>query len=129
MPVKQKPGKMNVERSQAPNDEVNQLLWASFIRERFYSDWLANPVLIKKKKSGKWRVCINFIDLNEACPKDNISLPRINQLVEATAGHELLSFMDVYLGYNQIKMYPPNEDKTSFTTSQGSSITKSCPLG
>jgi len=69
-----------------------------------------------KKKNGKWRDCIDFTNLNEACPKDSYPLLRIDQLVDATAGHELLSFMDAYSGYNQIKMHPLDEDKTVFTT-------------
>jgi len=64
-------------------------------------------------------VCINFTKLNEACPKDSYPLLRIDQLVEATAGHELLSFMDAYSGYSQIEMHPPDEDKIAFTTGQG----------
>jgi len=64
----------------------------------FFPDWLANSVLVKKK--DKWRVCIDFTNLIEACPKDNFPLPKIDQLVEATVGHELLSFMDAYSGYN-----------------------------
>jgi len=59
-----------------------------------------------KKKNSKWRVCIDFTKLNEACSKDSYPLPRIDQLVEAAAGHELLSFMDAYSGYNQIRMHP-----------------------
>ena len=95
MPVKQKRERMNEERSRAISDEVDRLLQASFIRETFYPDWVSDPVLVKKKK-GKWRVCIDFTNLNEACPKD--SYPP--QLVEAMAGHEHLSFMDVYSSYN-----------------------------
>ena len=57
-------------------------------------------VVLVKKSSGKWRVCTNFTDLNRVCPKDNFPLPRIDQLVDATAEHELLNFMDTYLGYN-----------------------------
>ena len=59
---------------------------------------------------------IDFTNLNEACPKDSFPLPRIDWLVEATTGHELLSFMDAYFGYNQIKIHPPDEEKTAFTT-------------
>ena len=72
-----------------------------------------------KKKNKKWRVCIDFTNLNKAYPKDIYPLSRINQLIEATADHELLSFMDAYSGYNQVKMHPPNEDKTMFTTGRG----------
>ena len=62
---------------------------------------------------------MDFTDLNKACPKDCYLLPRIDLLVDVTAGHSLLSFMDTYLGYNQICMYPGDEEKTSLTTDQG----------
>ena len=78
----------------------------------FYPDWLSNPVLVKKKNE-KWRLCINFTNLNEACSKDSYPLPRIDQLVEATTGHKLLNFINAYFGYNQIKMHPPMKTKWS----------------
>lgn len=62
---------------------------------------------------------MNFTDLNKACPKDSFPLPRIDQLVDATAGHVLLSFMDAYSGYNQILMYEPDQEHTSFITDRG----------
>ena len=80
-------------------EEVDRLLEADFIREVFYPDWLANVVMVKKS-NNKWRMCIDFIDLNKACPKDNFPLSRIEQLVNSTAGHKLLSFMDAFFGYN-----------------------------
>ncbi|KAK0574362.1 hypothetical protein LWI29_022506 [Acer saccharum] len=64
-------------------------------------------------------MCVDFTDLNKACPKDSFPLPRIDQLVDATVGHETLSFMDAYSGYNQIKMHKPDEEKAAFTTDQG----------
>ncbi|KAK1580997.1 hypothetical protein Q3G72_002138 [Acer saccharum] len=64
-------------------------------------------------------MCVNFTDLNKACPKDSFPLPRIDQLVNATAEHETLSFMDAYSGYNHIRMHKPDEEKTAFTTDQG----------
>ena len=94
-PVKQKPRRISEERCHAISDKVNRLLQAGFI--------LSNSVLMKKK-NGKWRVCIDFTNLNKVCLKDNYPLLRINQLVEATAGHELFIFMEAYSGYNQIKM-------------------------
>ncbi|PON52662.1 hypothetical protein PanWU01x14_207720, partial [Parasponia andersonii] len=94
-PVRQKRRAMNPERYVALKEEVEKLLEIGFIRESFYPDWLANPVLVKKP-NGKWRTCIDFTDLNKACPKDSFPLLRIDQLVDATSGHELLSFMDAY---------------------------------
>ena len=64
-------------------------------------------------------VCIDYTDLNKACPKDCFPLPRIDQLVDATAGHELLSFMDAYSGYNQIPLSEADQAKTAFTTDRG----------
>ena len=72
-----------------------------------------------KKNNEKWRMCVDFIDLNRACLKDSYPLPRIDTLVDSTARHELLSFMDSFSGYNQIKMKEEDQEKTSFVTSQG----------
>ena len=83
-----------------------------------YPEWIANVVLVKNS-NGKWRVYTDFTYLNRACPKDSFPLPRIGQLVDATAGHELLSFMDAYSRYNQIRMDLANEEKTKFITNQG----------
>ena len=71
-----------------------------------------------KKSNGKWRMCVNFTDLNKACPKDSFPLLRIDQLVDSTAGHKLLSFMNAFSGYNQILMDEDDQEKTSFVTSQ-----------
>ena len=70
-----------------------------------------------KKENGKWRMCVDFTDLKKACPKDNFPLPRIDQLMDSTAGHKLLIFMDAFSGYNQIKMVEENQEKTAFITS------------
>ena len=80
-----------------------------------YPDWLANVVVVKKK-NGKWHVCIDFTDLNKACPKDSLPLPHIDMLVDATAGHELLGFINAFSGYNQILMHPDDQVKTAFVT-------------
>ena len=102
-PVQQRRRAFAPERDQAIRDEVARLLTAGFIREVYYPDWLANVVLVKKA-NGKWRMCVDFTDLNRACPKDSFPLLRIDQLVDSTAGHKLLTFMDVFSGYNQNKM-------------------------
>ena len=106
------------ERDKTIKEEVQKLTTTQFIKEVYYSDWLANVVMVKKA-NGKWRMCIDFTDLNKACPKDSYPLLRIDQLVDSTAGHQLLSFMDVFSGYNQIKMDEVDQEKTSFITSQG----------
>lgn len=85
--------------------------------------------MLVKKTNGKWRVCTDFTDLNKACPKDSFPLPRIDQLVDATTEHELLSFMDVYLGYNQIQMDLADEEKTVFITNQGLYCYRVMPFG
>ena len=61
--------------------------------------------MVVKKKMGKWRVCVDFTDLNKACPKDSFPLPKIDQLIDATAGHDRMSFLDAYRGYHQIPLY------------------------
>ena len=99
-------------------EEVRKLLEAGFIREVYYPDWLVNVVMVKKN-NRKWRMCVDFTDLNRACLKDSYPLPRIDTLVDSTARHELLSFMDAFSGYNQIKMKEEDQEKTSFVTSQG----------
>ena len=76
-------------------------------------------MVMVKKANGKWRMCVDFTDLNKVCPKDSYSLPCIDQLVDSTAGHQLLSFIDIFFGYNQIKMDEVGQEKTSFVTSQG----------
>ena len=75
--------------------------------------------VLVKKANDKWRLYIDFTDVNKACPKDSFPLPRIDLIVDATAGHELLSFMDAFSGYNQISMDPDDQEKTSFVTAQG----------
>ena len=80
-------------------EEVKKLLVTGFIREVYYLEWLANVVMVKES-NRKWRMCVDFTNLNNACPKDSFPLPRINQLVDSTVGHELLTFMDAFSGYN-----------------------------
>ena len=97
--VKQNRRSFTLERQKAINEEVDKLLQANAIREVEYPEWLAKVVLIKKE-NDKWRLCIDFIDINRAYPKDSFPLPRIDLIVDAMAGHELLSFMDAFSGYN-----------------------------
>ncbi|XP_052295858.1 uncharacterized protein LOC127901870 [Citrus sinensis] len=126
--VRQKRRCFNQERYEAVNDEVEKLLRAGFIREVSYPEWISNVVLVKKA-NGKWRMCVDFTDLNKACPKDSFPLPRIDQLVDSTAGHGLLSFMDAFSGYNQIPMYEQDEESTAFITNQGLFCYRVMPFG
>ena len=82
-----------------------------------------------KKASSKWCICVNYTDLNKACPKDSYPSQRIDQLVDATSGYTLLSFMDAFSGYNQIRMVPEDEESMSFITDRGMYCYKVMPFG
>ena len=94
----------------------------------YYPERLANVVLVKKA-NGKWRMCVNFTDLNKACPKDSFPLLRIDQLVDSSAGHKLLTFMDAFSRYNQIRMAEEDQEKTAFITTQRLYCYKVMPFG
>ena len=103
-PKKQSLRRSSRDHSESVRDEVTKFKQAGgAIKEGFYPKWLANTVVVKKK-NGKWRVCVDFTDLNKACPKDSFPMPRINQLVDATVGHPQMSFLDVFQGYYQIPL-------------------------
>ena len=102
-PARQFLRRFNKERRNAIGEEVARLLAAEFNVEVFHPEWLANPVLVLKK-NGTWRMCVDYIDLNKACPADPFALPRIDQIIDATAGFTRLSFLDAYSSYHQIKM-------------------------
>jgi hypothetical protein len=117
-PRKQRLRKMSEDKAEGARNEVKRLLSAGVIREVTYPEWLANTVMVKKA-NGKWRMCIDFTDLNKACPKDKFPLPRIDSLVDAAASSELMSLFDCYSGYHQIWMKKEDEPKTSFITPSG----------
>ena len=83
-----------------------------------YPEWLTNVVVVPKK-GGQWRVCVDYTDLNEAYPKDNFPLPRIDQIVDATSGNGIMSFLDTFSEYHQIPMHSPDMEKTAFMTPYG----------
>ena len=109
---------MAPERASIVMEEVSRLLATGAIREIQYPTWLSNTVVVKKK-NGKWRMCVDFTDLNRACPKDFYPLPQIDQLVDSASGYDRLSFLDAFQGYHQIPMNLANQDKTAFITPQG----------
>jgi len=109
-PVQQRRRKFNEERCLVVKEETQKLLSVGHIREIQYPEWLANVVIVKKA-NGKWRMCVDFTDLNKACPKDSYPLPNIDALVDSASGCKMLSFLDAFSGYNQIHMHPRDESK------------------
>ena len=127
-PIKQRLRRFAQDRKDAIKEELTKLLAAGFIKEVLHPDWLANPVLVRKK-TGQWRMCVDYTDLNKSCPKDPFGLPRIDQVVDSTAGCELLSFLDCYSGYHQIQLKESDCLKTSFITPFGAYCYITMPFG
>ena len=127
-PVRQRRRKFNEERCLVVKEETQKLLSAGHIRDIQYPEWLANVVLVKKA-NGKWRMCVDFTDLNKACPKDLYLLPNIDALVDNASGCKMLSFLYAFSGYNQIKMHPRDGSKTTFMTETCSYCYKVMPFG
>ncbi len=75
---------------------------AGIIREVKYFEWLSNVVVAMKERSDKLRLCIDFRNINDTCPKYSYPLPPIDQLVDSIAKYGLLSFLDAFSGYHQI---------------------------
>jgi hypothetical protein len=117
-PKKQRLRKMSDEKTEATKAEVHRLLEANFIEPIAYPTWITNVVMVQKK-SGKWSMCIDFTSLNKVCPKNNFPLPRINKIVNSTAGCEVMSLHDCFSGYHQIYMKEEDKASTSFITPFG----------
>nr|GEV54405.1 reverse transcriptase domain-containing protein [Tanacetum cinerariifolium] len=117
-PVRQKKRGQAPERTKALQAEVEKLVEAGIMREFYYHDWLSNPVMVKKH-DGSWRMCVDFTDLNKACPQDCYPLPEIYWKVESLCGYPFKCFLDAYKGYHQIQMAAADEEKTAFHTGQG----------
>ena len=128
VPKKQPPWRPSKKHAEAVREEVTRLKQAGAIKEVFYPEWLANTVVVKKK-SGKWRVCIDFTDLNKAYPKDPFPIPKIDQLVDATVGHPRMSFLAAFQGYHQIPLALDDQEKTAFVTPIGNYHYKVMPFG
>ena len=97
---KQRLRRFSSDKREAIKKEIAKLLAAGFIKELLHPKWLANPVLVLKKNNNEWRMCVDYTDLNKHCPKDPLGLPRIDQVIDSTAGCVLLSFLDCYSGYH-----------------------------
>ncbi|KAM2779703.1 hypothetical protein COP1_014950 [Malus domestica] len=107
-PVRQKRRSYDIERYKAMKAEVEKPKGISFVCEVNYLTWVANVVIVKKNLTKEsfllqkvlWRMCVDYINLNKRCLKDNFPFPLIDKLIDSTAGCKLLSFMDAYSGYN-----------------------------
>jgi hypothetical protein len=108
---------------------LHRLENAGFIREIKTSSWVSNPVIVPKKNTDVQRVCVDYTSLNKHCPKDPFPLPRIDQIIDSTAGCTRLSFLDAYSGYNQIKLKKKDEEKTAFITPYGVFCYQVMPFG
>jgi len=126
--VSQKKGKLGEERRLTAKIEAEKLLNAGFIEEVHYTTWLSNVVLVKKA-NGKWRMCVDYTDLNKACPKDAYPLPNIDRLVDGATDNKVLNFLDAYSGYNQIPMATTDMHKTTFIIDDANYFYKVMPFG
>jgi hypothetical protein len=115
-PIRQKLCCFTPDKREAIRAELARLVATGFIREVLHPEWLENPVLVLKKNKVDWRMCVDYTNLNKHCPKDPFGLPRINQVVDLTAGCSMLSFLDYYSGYHQIILAKEDEEKTTFIT-------------
>ncbi|RDX84072.1 hypothetical protein CR513_34929, partial [Mucuna pruriens] len=127
-PIVQKKRKQGEEKRRAIKEETEKLLKVGFIREVRYPEWLANVVMVRKA-NRRWRMCMDYTDLNKVCPKDPYPLSNIDRLVDNVSGYEFLRFMDAYSGYNQIRMHPGDEEKTAFITDSGAFCYRVMPFG
>jgi hypothetical protein len=127
-PVRQKPRFISTERSKAIVTEVEKLKQANFIKDVRFPSCVSNVVMVRKH-DGRWRMCVDFTNLNKACPKDSFPLPRINLLVDSMVKHEVLSSLDTFLGYNQIQMVELDKEKTTFIMDRGLHCYEVMPFG
>ncbi|KAJ0820273.1 putative nucleotidyltransferase, Ribonuclease H [Helianthus annuus] len=127
-PVVQKKRSLAPERSLAACQEVEKLVSAGILREVKYQSWIANPVMVRKPDNS-WRMCIDFKDLNKACPKDCYPLPEIDLKVDSLTGYPFKCFLDAYKGYHQILMKEEDEEKTAFHTDKGIFCYQKMPFG
>jgi hypothetical protein len=87
------------DRPHAIKKELAKLLVAGFTRGVFHAECIANPVLVRRKNSNEWRMCVYYTDLNKNCPKDPFGLPWIDQVIDSMVGYDLRCFLHYYSGY------------------------------
>jgi len=126
--VQQKLGKIHPNLENQIKTELNKLLRVKIIFPVRHSKWVSNMVLVRKKNRDI-RICIDFRNLNKACQKDNFPLPPMEQILQAVAGLELMSFLDGFSGYNQVLVHPDDQLKTTFQTKWGTYAYRKIPFG
>jgi hypothetical protein len=127
-PVRQRLRQVHPKKAAAIKAEVEKLLHAGFIYPVPLTDWVSNIVPVMKKQ-GTIRVCVDYRDVNQACPKDNYPTPFIDQIIDECAGCEIFSFMDGFSGYNQINIRPQDQSKTAFICPWGTFAYRKLPFG
>jgi hypothetical protein len=128
-PVKQPLRRFDEPKRKAIASELHRIENVGFIREIKTLSWVSNPVIVPKKNTDVQRVYVDYTSLNKHCPKDPFLLPRIDQIVDSTAGCAKLSFLDAYSGYNQIKLKKEDEEKMAFITPYGVFCYQVMPFG
>ncbi|GJY18679.1 reverse transcriptase domain-containing protein [Tanacetum coccineum] len=127
-PVKQKKRCLAPERNKVIHTQVEELTKVNILREVKYQTWVTNPVIVKKA-SERWKLCVDFTDINKACPKEHHSLPMIEQKVEDLHRHRLKCFLGAYKGYHQIPKAEKDEEKTAFYIREGVFYFRRLPFG
>jgi hypothetical protein len=128
MPKKQRLRRFADDKRESIKREIAKLLAIGFIKEVIHPEWVANPVLVKKK-NNEWRMCVDYTDLNKHCPKVHFGLPRIDQVVDSMAECVLLCFLDYYSGYYQIALREEDQIKIVFITLYGTYANKTMSFG
>jgi hypothetical protein len=127
-PVRQCLRPVHPHKAAAIKLEVEKLLKAGFIYPVALTEWVSNPIPIDKK-GGSIRVCVDYRDINKACPKDNFPTPFVDQIVDDYAGSEIFSLMDGFFDYNQINIAPEDQHKTAFICPWGTFAYRKLPFG
>src|ERR1044071_7829313 len=128
-PVKQALRRFSEPKRRPIGEEVNRLLDTQFIRQTKKATWIANPVLVPKKDTDVLRMCVDYGPVNKHCPKDHFPLSRIDQIIDSTAGCDLLSFLDAHSGCNQIRMKEEDEEHTPLIPPYGLFCYRTMPFG
>jgi len=127
-PIRQPQRRLNPHLKDVVKAELQKLLDVNFIYPISDSKWVS-PLVVVPKKNGKWRICVDYRELNKATQKDNFPLPFIDQVLDTLVGKKLFSFLDGFSGYNQIQIAPEDQDKTTFTCPWGTFAYRVLPFG